>query len=572
MQFGRIALENHSCVAKRAKRIRQLRTLGSKIESGWLSDDRYRKSLSDSGWNESDIMQFDRIASKNHGHVAAKAPRTGWTFYKPARGNLSPSSPSSSSTNWENNHWTTGSYSSRSDHSWIFFSIKDQFRLAGRYISPQPTGGVDRTPTRTTHWCTYSWSQRAPHWCFTHATRVAQVVCLGESKVVCHPSAMSRMLPHLPHLPQNSSSRSLLPTSLVFRPSSPSLSCLISVHSGLENEALRDPRRNGGYTKSASPTQTVICGMLKKKKSKVEKKMVRCSKVVVSLEAFGWCSGPLSFVSVLLSLPPIPPPFGCWCSSFPRAFSTVLPPSLLLFGSGVFPSPFGLVLLFFLRSSTTQRPTRRWRSGPAVPSPKKKHEQIQNCQNANIMKFNIFFAFLGLFWMCSSFAVLYCKFMFLKFRFWNAKKKVEQSRVKWKSTRITRISPLQKASKTSTVNAEGSQPHRQQRPDCEAAKRKCQWQQDKCMAETKQLYTPIHPSKQRRQNPNQQFEGSEDYDYVVDRKTGRKWYKEQQGHLPHTSSSSSSSWQNSSWQNWNSWWWHSSTSDEEQRVTIFIFW
>ena len=55
-----------------------------------------------------------------------------------------------------------------------------------------------------------------------------------------------------------------------------------------------------------------------------------------------------------------------------------------------------------------------------------------------------------------------------------------------------------------------------------------------------------------RQNPNQQFEGSEDYDCVVDRETAWKWYKEQQGNLPHTSSSSSSSWQNPSWQNWNS--------------------
>ena len=78
------------------------------------------------------------------------------------------------------------------------------------------------------------------------------------------------------------------------------------------------------------------------------------------------------------------------------------------------------------------------------------------------------------------------------------------------------------------------------------------------LAETKQLYRPIHPSKRMRQNPNKQFEGSEDYDYVVDRKTGWKWYKEQQGNLPHASSSSSSSWQNSSWQNWKPWWWHSS--------------
>ena len=40
------------------------------------------------------------------------------------------------------------------------------------------------------------------------------------------------------------------------------------------------------------------------------------------------------------------------------------------------------------------------------------------------------------------------------------------------------------------------------------------------MAAKGQLFTPIHTSKQRRQNPNQQFQGSEEYDYVVDRKTG----------------------------------------------------
>ena len=62
-------------------------------------------------------------------------------------------------------------------------------------------------------------------------------------------------------------------------------------------------------------------------------------------------------------------------------------------------------------------------------------------------------------------------------------------------------------------------------------KRECQRLQDDYMAETKQLYKPSHPSKQMRQNPNQQFEGSEDYDYVVDRKTGWKWYKGQQGNL-----------------------------------------
>ena len=46
----------------------------------------------------------------------------------------------------------------------------------------------------------------------------------------------------------------LSPTSPVFRPSSPSLSCPTSAHSGLDQETLRDSQRNGGYTKSASPT------------------------------------------------------------------------------------------------------------------------------------------------------------------------------------------------------------------------------------------------------------------------------------------------------------------------------
>ena len=114
-----------------------------------------------------------------------------------------------------------------------------------------------------------------------------------------------------------------------------------------------------------------------------------------------------------------------------------------------------------------------------------------------------------------------------------------------------------------SINAEGPQLPRQQRPEYAAARRERQRLQDEFLAETKQLYKPIHPSKQMRQNPNQQFEGSKDYDYVVYRITGWKWFKEQQGDLPHTSSSSSSSGRNSSWQNWTSWWWHSSKPDEE---------
>ena len=74
------------------------------------------------------------------------------------------------------------------------------------------------------------------------------LVC--QKKFVINASCLAMLL----HLSQNTSTRSLSPTSLVFRPSSPSPSCPISAHSGLEYGTLRDPRRSGGYTESASPT------------------------------------------------------------------------------------------------------------------------------------------------------------------------------------------------------------------------------------------------------------------------------------------------------------------------------
>ena len=89
-------------------------------------------------------------------------PRTGWTFYKPARRNLSPSSPSSSSAKWDSNHWTRRSWnswhSSRSDHSWIFLR-QDQFWLTGRNF---PT--TDRVCRQNTHW----------HDTFVHVQRITE--------------------------------------------------------------------------------------------------------------------------------------------------------------------------------------------------------------------------------------------------------------------------------------------------------------------------------------------------------------------------------------------------------------
>ena len=41
----------------------------------WLNNYKYRKSLSDIGWNEQDIMLFDRIALENYPFVATRAER-----------------------------------------------------------------------------------------------------------------------------------------------------------------------------------------------------------------------------------------------------------------------------------------------------------------------------------------------------------------------------------------------------------------------------------------------------------------------------------------------------------------
>ena len=118
--------------------------------------------------------------------------------------------------------------------------------------SRQPTGGVDRTPTRTTHLCTNRSSAHWPAQMFhSPRTRVAAntaqdcaLWCL--LKRSRDPSVMSHMLPHSS---QNTSTRSLSPTSPIFRPS-PSLSCPLE----LDQETLRDSRRSDGSANSAPPT------------------------------------------------------------------------------------------------------------------------------------------------------------------------------------------------------------------------------------------------------------------------------------------------------------------------------
>ena len=69
----------------------------------------------------------------------------------------------------------------------------------------------------------------------------------GVSETTCHPSVISHMLPLLS---LHTSAGSLSPTSTLFRPSSPSLSCPSDLH----QETLPDSRRSAGCTKCASST------------------------------------------------------------------------------------------------------------------------------------------------------------------------------------------------------------------------------------------------------------------------------------------------------------------------------
>ena len=111
------------------------------------------------------------------------------------------------------------------------------------------------------------------------------------------------------------------------------------------------------------------------------------------------------------------------------------------------------------------------------------------------------------------------------------------------------------------LNADGPQKPLRQRPEFAAAQIQCLKMQDARVAETQQSLRPIRPEHQQRQPEDQQFEGGENFDYDVDRKTAWRYYREPRGHPPAAFSSSTSQWQTSPWQmSWSSWY---STSSEK---------
>ena len=63
-----------------------------------------------------------------------------------------------------------------------------------------------------------------------------------------------------------------------------------------------------------------------------------------------------------------------------------------------------------------------------------------------------------------------------------------------------------------------------QRPDIAQAKRECKRLHDEHLARTQQDYRTIPRSQQVRQRKEQQFEGIEEYDYVVGSISGWRFY------------------------------------------------
>ena len=76
------------------------------------------------------------------------------------------------------------------------------------------------------------------------------------------------------------------------------------------------------------------------------------------------------------------------------------------------------------------------------------------------------------------------------------------------------------------LNADGPQKPLRQRPSFAVALKQCLQVQDAHLAETQKYLRPIRPEHQQRQRQDQQFEGGENFDYYVDRKTGWRYYRE----------------------------------------------
>ena len=77
------------------------------------------------------------------------------------------------------------------------------------------------------------------------------------------------------------------------------------------------------------------------------------------------------------------------------------------------------------------------------------------------------------------------------------------------------------------LNADGPRkPLRQRQEIADALKKQCLKMQDAHLAKTEQTLIQIRPQHQQRQRQNQLFEGGENFDYDVHRRTGWRYYRE----------------------------------------------
>ena len=100
--------------------------------------------------------------------------------------------------------------------------------------------------------------------------------------------------------------------------------------------------------------------------------------------------------------------------------------------------------------------------------------------------------------------------------------------------------------------------------------------QDAHLTETHQSLRPIRPEHQQRQCQDLQFEGGENFDYDVDRKTGWRYYREPRRNPPEVSSSSTSQWK-TSWSSWQptsfeKWWWFRFPGRYSRKLTEGVDW
>ena len=266
-------------------KISKLKTLGTEIESGRCStttesttwfcsskkiiqkmarrtcDKDETRKKNHSSRPTSVRQQREQAFERTYHHDHRVDPRTGWLFYKESQGDLS---PSSSSTNWDRNNWTTKKLEFLAFFTvWQFVNnlLFCEFKTSSscREMNSPPIDGEceQNTHSYRMYRCAQciSTSNCTIGSLFITRTRVTQgrtaqaLVC---PEIVCHPRVMSRSLQHLTLTTRTSS---FSPTSPIWQSSSSTHSSLLMHDPFLHCE---DSRLRGGSSEIPSPSYTEL--------------------------------------------------------------------------------------------------------------------------------------------------------------------------------------------------------------------------------------------------------------------------------------------------------------------------